>query len=262
MMMFRSLTKLDCTRLARTCTAFYNEAMDIIWADVESFYPFVMCMSLPALEIQIEKVVLVGGTIEITTGFSQEPHPSGRQLFCKHVHRVKRFQDAAKLTTSHLEITYQLTPDALETISRFICQHDKGHGCLFPRLETLTVWGIAGLRKLPKHLPYISRHTLQSVKIDHEDGISTMESSSNMCVDWPEMIPLLHSAWPRLTSLELADWYFTTAGTEKQAVKSENQAMVSWLSIQTYIMEQRNMPQDVYHGFLGRYTDEMVFERI
>ena len=41
---FRSLSQNDCTTLARVCRGFYEQAMDIVWAEVDTFVPFMMCM--------------------------------------------------------------------------------------------------------------------------------------------------------------------------------------------------------------------------
>ena len=43
-LVFSSLRKRDCSRVALACKTFYEEAMDVIWADVESLVPFVRCM--------------------------------------------------------------------------------------------------------------------------------------------------------------------------------------------------------------------------
>ena len=46
---FKFLNSKDCIPLARTCRSFYEEAMNVIWADVESFIPFVRCMPIDAV---------------------------------------------------------------------------------------------------------------------------------------------------------------------------------------------------------------------
>lgn len=46
---FKFLNSKDCIPLARTCRSFYEEAMNVIWADVESFIPFVRCMPVDAV---------------------------------------------------------------------------------------------------------------------------------------------------------------------------------------------------------------------
>lgn len=33
-----------CTVLARTCRAFYEPAMDVVWADVDCFHRLIKCM--------------------------------------------------------------------------------------------------------------------------------------------------------------------------------------------------------------------------
>lgn len=43
-LIFKSLTQLDCVDLARTCSWFYEEAMNVVWADVCSLVPFAKCM--------------------------------------------------------------------------------------------------------------------------------------------------------------------------------------------------------------------------
>ena len=43
-LIFSFLCERDCAQLARTCKGFYDEAMDVVWADVETLVPFVRCM--------------------------------------------------------------------------------------------------------------------------------------------------------------------------------------------------------------------------
>ena len=50
---FGWLTPESCAVLARTCTTFYDEAMNIVWAKVVSFVPFTRCMPSSALRISI-----------------------------------------------------------------------------------------------------------------------------------------------------------------------------------------------------------------
>ncbi len=48
-LIFNLLTRHDCVQLARTCTSFYNQAMDVIWAEVTSIVPLVKCMPPDAI---------------------------------------------------------------------------------------------------------------------------------------------------------------------------------------------------------------------
>ena len=43
-LIFDSVPYQDCISLAITSTSFYEQAMNIIWADVRSLIPFVKCM--------------------------------------------------------------------------------------------------------------------------------------------------------------------------------------------------------------------------
>ncbi|KAI0091029.1 hypothetical protein BDY19DRAFT_1046790 [Irpex rosettiformis] len=87
-LIFKYLKCNDCIRLARTCTFFYNEASNVIWSEVESWIPFVLCMPSDLVEsTQSEE------SYSITLGFSRKPTSSDWQLFCKHAHRVRKFTD-------------------------------------------------------------------------------------------------------------------------------------------------------------------------
>ena len=41
---FGTLNSVDCSVLARTCRLFYSDAMDVVWADLQSLIPLVRCM--------------------------------------------------------------------------------------------------------------------------------------------------------------------------------------------------------------------------
>ena len=43
-LIFGSLTPKDCIQLAITCSSFYEEAVNVVWADVSSLVPFARCM--------------------------------------------------------------------------------------------------------------------------------------------------------------------------------------------------------------------------
>lgn len=51
---FGLLRKGDCAALARTCKLFYNEAMDVLWADLQSLLPLVRCMPPDLVDDRIE----------------------------------------------------------------------------------------------------------------------------------------------------------------------------------------------------------------
>lgn len=48
-LIFGSLRASECAQLARTCKLFYEQAMDVVWADIDSLIPFVRCVASDAL---------------------------------------------------------------------------------------------------------------------------------------------------------------------------------------------------------------------
>lgn len=48
-LIFRLLSRRDCAQLARTCTSFYDQAMNVVWAEVTSIVSLVMCMPADAI---------------------------------------------------------------------------------------------------------------------------------------------------------------------------------------------------------------------
>lgn len=48
-MIFGLLDRHECTQLARTCRSFYDQAMNVVWAQMGSLIPFVKCMPSEAL---------------------------------------------------------------------------------------------------------------------------------------------------------------------------------------------------------------------
>ena len=47
----RSLTRNGCIQLAQTCTTLYEEAMNVVWADMHTLIPLIGCMSRDALAL-------------------------------------------------------------------------------------------------------------------------------------------------------------------------------------------------------------------
>ena len=45
-LMFSSLPAKDCSKVAQACTAFYEQAMNAVWADVKGLILFLLCKSL------------------------------------------------------------------------------------------------------------------------------------------------------------------------------------------------------------------------
>ncbi|KAI0089150.1 hypothetical protein BDY19DRAFT_127242 [Irpex rosettiformis] len=202
MEVFHYLARKDCVNIAQTCSMFYNQAMDVVWAKVESFIPFVKCMPPEVLTIQTKKDNDWSRHILVTIDFAKEPRSEDWQLFLKHVHRVKEFSDIMFFGCNVLRdyVTDGLTPGAAKLLVSFICEH----GCLFPKLKTLFVRSVLGERWLPRHLPYISRQTLQSVEFSSfNDDPPIDETTKDMYIAWPEIVPLLRSAWPHLCSIGL-----------------------------------------------------------
>lgn len=52
MQIFSLLPRTACDSLAQTCTAFYEQAMDIVWAEVTTFTPLVQCIRSETLMIE------------------------------------------------------------------------------------------------------------------------------------------------------------------------------------------------------------------
>ncbi len=48
-LIFRLLSRRDCAQLARTYTSFYDQAMNVVWAEVTSIVSLVMCMPADAI---------------------------------------------------------------------------------------------------------------------------------------------------------------------------------------------------------------------
>ncbi|KAI0084849.1 hypothetical protein BDY19DRAFT_469529 [Irpex rosettiformis] len=203
MEVFHYLARKDCVNVARTCSTFYDQAMDVIWAKVKTFIPFVKCMPPEVLTIQTKKDKDRFRHILVTIDFAKEPRSEDWRLFLKHVHRVKEFSDIMFFgrNVDRDYVTDGLTPGAAKLLVSFICER----GCLFPKLKTLFVRSVLGERWLPRHLPYISRQTLQSVEFSSfNDDPPIDETTKDMYIAWPEIVPLLRSAWPHLCSIGLS----------------------------------------------------------
>ncbi|KAI0085062.1 hypothetical protein BDY19DRAFT_997130 [Irpex rosettiformis] len=207
--------------------------MDVLWAEVKTFIPFIRCMSSKTLDMQIKEKNRFGieGAL-VSIGFRREPQPDDWQLFCKHAHRVKEFVD--DMDTAYLRddgnYAYQPTQDALKTVLGFIRRHDMEHGPLFPRLATLVVNNtLDDKRSLPEYLPYLCRHSLRSVTIAQRRSSSTLsEMSGDMYVHWKHMMPLIRSAWPNLRSIDIPTRILTLASMDPQ-IEPCTEIMVPWL---------------------------------
>ncbi|KAI0085055.1 hypothetical protein BDY19DRAFT_463075 [Irpex rosettiformis] len=118
--MLRLLARGDCARVAQVSTTFYEQAMDILWADVETFVPFIKCMpSGKALELQIKEERNRFGEVFplVSIAFSREPQSDDWRLFCKHNHRVRVFVDSVETEKRRFigRTAYQFTREALKT---------------------------------------------------------------------------------------------------------------------------------------------------
>ncbi|KAI0085036.1 hypothetical protein BDY19DRAFT_967713 [Irpex rosettiformis] len=229
MEIFRTLSPADAATLARTCTAFYDQAMNVVWARVESFIPFVMCIPSEALEKTKEKADAPRKSL-ITVEFNRELQSADWQLFCKHARRVKVFSDIIGLDVIvgpyRRYDTYRLAPSALDLVGRFICQHGADGGSLFSRLNRLLLCDLSiESSLLPKYLPYLCRHT-GTFEINACNSESTADiMSDDMRMDWPTIMPLLSSAWPGLRLIKFL-WSFKPP---KHQIEQYIQAMSLWL---------------------------------
>ncbi len=68
---FNTLQPADCAVLARTCKLFHHEAMDAVWADLQSLLPLVRCMPVDLLD---EAIVLY------PDGWGMRPRGSGKRV--------------------------------------------------------------------------------------------------------------------------------------------------------------------------------------
>lgn len=55
-LIFGSLRASECAPLARTCKLFYEQAMDVLWADIDSLIPFIRCVASDALVYTLQAV--------------------------------------------------------------------------------------------------------------------------------------------------------------------------------------------------------------
>ena len=261
MQIFRYLSIETCNMLARTCTAFYEEAMNIVWADVTTFIPLMKCMRPEILTMEVtahpwisshkrhtlvsilvsavrnERLVVV--IMDLSQSFSREPSPEDWKQFLKHAHRVKEFYDkttraAETSCLSRPRFAYRLSPEAITTISRFLNNEAAQNAdyCLFPRLRTLSVVGVVSDRWVPKYLPYLSHETLRTLKL--RGSGETKDLNNDVHVGWSEIAPLMRCAWPRLHSVEL---YFRTLGddSEGQHLEPRSQHLGPWIESLTHL---------------------------
>ncbi|KAI0091017.1 hypothetical protein BDY19DRAFT_673863 [Irpex rosettiformis] len=215
-MIFKFLAREDCARLSRTCTLFYNEAMNVVWADVISLIPFVKCMSPDA--VVESKSGLRPFMSDVTLDFCRELTTTDWQAFCKHAHRVRKFVDSTRSILVRLD-TYRcpwdghvnyslpegatrLTAGAWETITRFIRQHHAAESAgLFPNLTTLEAQSDSDTW-FTAYLPYICGDTLRKL---------TLQFGMHVPVDAPRgeidtfscLLPAMCASWPLLSSVKI-----------------------------------------------------------
>ena len=72
-LIFSSLPAQDCSKLAQTCAAFYEQAMNAVWADVKSLIPFLLCMPSETLSLETKKCRLPCGNKAEIVGLRMFP---------------------------------------------------------------------------------------------------------------------------------------------------------------------------------------------
>lgn len=53
---FSNLQRRDCAKLAQTCRFFYDQAMDVVWAELPNLLPVVLCLPSDAVDIQVVRM--------------------------------------------------------------------------------------------------------------------------------------------------------------------------------------------------------------
>ena len=72
-LMFSSLPAKDCSKVAQACAAFYEQAMNAVWADVKSLIPFLLCMPSETLSLETKKCRLPCGNKAEIVGLRMFP---------------------------------------------------------------------------------------------------------------------------------------------------------------------------------------------
>ena len=162
-----------------------------------------MLVSLLVIAVDNGRLVVV--MTESCQNFSREPSREDWKQFSKHAHRVRMFTDEIKLRMIFASRTYQLSPKAIATISRFLNDEamQNANYRLFPRLNILHVEEVVSDCWVPKYLPYLSRDTLRTLEFKCAFRRSTVVDDSDVHVSWSAVVPLMRSAWPCLRSIEL-----------------------------------------------------------
>ncbi|KAI0091031.1 hypothetical protein BDY19DRAFT_933274 [Irpex rosettiformis] len=215
-LIFKRLTRSDCTRLARTCTFFYNEATNVVWSNVESWVPFIWCMP-PDLVVYTPKDQLTGTLTLID--FCREPTSTDWQLFCKHAHRIRQFVHTndfviqsntyspyGEIVNSFPVGTLRLTAGMWEAITRFILQHrtieSTPSTALFPNLTTLEAHGAMNIG-FPAYLPYICGDTLKNLTLSFRGLSVPLGVNRGLYNTFAELLPAMRARWPYISSASI-----------------------------------------------------------
>ncbi|KAI0091020.1 hypothetical protein BDY19DRAFT_674011 [Irpex rosettiformis] len=235
---FSSLTPHDCSQLSRTCRLFYEQAMDVVWADVCSLVPFVKCMPSDVWVQITREITNWPGSYCADIDFIRKPRDSDWRQSFKHAHRVKRFTDVNHFRDLHDRrqshpfrgTSYKLTPDATKTVIRFVCQWgaEQGFPGLFPGLTRLRVASGRKTHWLPNHIPFLSGGSLQSFGLDFGLPFEReFDVYSKVYSPLSDVLLVLRPSWPHLHSLTFSSPYQITE--EGSRVEDYLEDVIEWV---------------------------------
>ncbi|KIK21412.1 hypothetical protein PISMIDRAFT_681375 [Pisolithus microcarpus 441] len=121
----RSISSKDTARFARTCKAFMDPALDVLWRTQSSMSPLIMCLPSNLWEVELS------GT---TVSLLQQPSHEDWVGLKKYSHRIRAFDHCSMLPKLPM-----VSKSALDTIfSPSLFQE------LFPSLRTLNIEVLSG----------------------------------------------------------------------------------------------------------------------